>query len=376
MRQVRAVWLVRDNLLTQPGGDTTQVLQTRAAIERLGVSVRLDSGPSFDASGCDLVHLFHLDRLWEHLPVCRRLRRLGLPVALSTIYWPGDDFDARGRVGLQGLLARTVGPRVYPSLRLVQRQGIHALRHGLWRGWDPRLLRFTHAARYLLDTAAVVLPNGRAELAEIERRFGPVRAAVVVPNAVDGSQFHEPPPGEAPPREGVLCVGRLEPRKNQLSLIRAMRGLDAPLTLVGRAGRFSAAYHRRCRDEAGKGVTFLDQRSHRELRDLYWRAAVHACVSWYETPGLASMEAAACGCAIVVSTGGCTREYFGRDALYCRPDDTASIRGSLQAALELPPRRDFADEFASRFTWDEAARATLDGYRAALGRPNHQLATP
>lgn len=367
MRHVRAVWLVRENLLTQPGGDTTQVLQTKAALERLGASIRLDSGPNFDASGCDLVHLFHLDRLWEHLPVCPRLRRLGMPSVLSTIYWPGDEFDAKARMGFQGLLSRTFGPRVYPTLRLVQRQALHALRHGLIHGWSRRLLRFRDATRYLLDTVSVILPNGRAELAEIENRFGPVRASVIVPNAVDAEEFRPPLPGEVVAREGVLCVGRIEPRKNQLGLIRALRGSGIPLTLVGRAGRFSSRYYRQCRREAGREVTFLDQRSPRELRELYRHACVHACVSWYETPGLASLEAAACACPIVVTEGGCTREYFGDHARYCRPDDPATILGAVEASFEHGPPRSLADDVLSRYSWEHAAEATARGYRLALG---------
>ena len=72
-----------------------------------------------------------------------------------------------------------------------------------------------------------------------------------------------------------------------------------------------------------------------ELRQLYRAASVHACVSWYETPGLVSLEAALSGCKLVVTPGGSTREYFGEDAFYCRPDDAASIRAAVVQALGL-----------------------------------------
>jgi len=363
---MRALWLVRENLERHPGGDTTQILQTRAALERLGVQVILAHRLPAPPLACDLVHLFHLDRLWEHLSVCRRLRAGRVPAVLSTIYWPSDEFDRAGRSGWQGRLARAFGSRRYQSLRLVQRFALDSLRRRTLRGWDRRLLDFQAAARYLLESVAVILPNSAAELREIQVRFGVERPAVIVPNAADVATFG-PGVDVAPGgRAGVLCVGRIEPRKNQLALIEALRGTDIPLTIVGAPGRFNARYARRCRQAAGPQTRFLGRREPTALRDLYQAARVHACVSWYETPGLASLEAGLCGCNLVVTPGGCTREYFGQQAFYARPDDPASIRAAVEAALAAAPRPELARRIARKFNWDAAARNTLRGYELAL----------
>jgi glycosyltransferase involved in cell wall biosynthesis len=114
-------------------------------------------------------------------------------------------------------------------------------------------------------------------------------------------------------------------------------------------------------------VHFVGQRPPTELRALYHAARVHACVSWYETPGLASLEAALCGCNIVVAPGGCTREYFGDAAHYCEPDDPRSIQAAVEAALAAEPDFDLAVRVAREFNWDAAARNTLRGYELALG---------
>ena len=105
-----------------------------------------------------------------------------------------------------------------------------------------------------------------------------------------------------------------------------------------------------------------------ELRTLYELSKVHACVSWYETPGLVSLEAALCGCALVVSEGGCTREYFGDDARYCRADDVSSIRDALYEALESPPSGDLRARISQRYTWEEAAAKTLEAYELATAK--------
>jgi glycosyltransferase involved in cell wall biosynthesis len=187
-----------------------------------------------------------------------------------------------------------------------------------------------------------------------------------VPNAADVDTFAPSADGPPSERDGVLCVGRIEPRKNQLALIEALRGSDIPLMFIGQPGRFSAGYARRCHRAAGARVRFVSQRSARELRELYHAARVHACVSWYETPGLASLEAALSGCNLVVTPGGCTREYFGNQVFYARPDEPDSICAAVKAALDAEPNPDLARRVARKFNWNAAAQNTLRGYRLAL----------
>jgi glycosyltransferase involved in cell wall biosynthesis len=166
----------------------------------------------------------------------------------------------------------------------------------------------------------------------------------------------------------VLCVGRIEPRKNQLALIEALRGTGILLTLVGQSGRFSSAYYRRCERAADATVQFVGPQSPADLRGFYHAARVHACVSWYETPGLASLEAALCGCALVLTPGGCTREYFGKEAAYAEPTQSASIRVAVEQALARGPSTGLTERVAREYTWDAAAQKTAEGYELALGR--------
>ena len=86
----------------------------------------------------------------------------------------------------------------------------------------------------------------------------------------------------------------------------------------------------------------------------------------YETPGLASLEAALCGCTLVVTPGGCTREYFEDEAEYCEPDDVDSIRQAVKAAHQNAPNNALAERIARECTWERAAECTLKGYELAL----------
>ncbi len=363
---MRVLWLVRKNLTEHPGGDTTQILQTAAALRRRGVEVELAHDSAGGLSGYDLVHLFHLDRLWENLEHCRRARDAGRPVALSTIYWPSDEFDRGGRTGVQGWLARALGSNSYQSLRIAQRYLLHCHQQRRPPLKVLRWVSFRRSVAELLNLTSVLLPNSRAEQQVIEDQFGVQRPTVPVPNAAN-VDIYRPPAGDAPPqRRGVLCVGRIEPRKNQLALIRALRGTRIPLTLVGQPGRFSRGYYRRCLKEADADTSFVAAQPPEKLRSYYQAAQVHACVSWYETPGLVSLEAALCGCAIVATPGGCTREYLGEEAAYASPDDPASIRAAVEAALARGPSGTLAKRIRHEYTWDAAAEKTAEGYRLAL----------
>ncbi len=362
---MRVLWLVRDDLTRQSGGDTTQIMRTAEHLRALGVTVEMTSERRPAFAGYDLLHLWHLDRLWENEPHCRRIRAESRPAVLSTIYWPADDYDRGGRTGLQGTMARAFGSDCYRSLRLLQRWAMACTR-GLAAGRISRpTWSFRRSATRCLETVRVLLPNSRAEQEVIERTLGISRPTVVVPNAV-GEEFLQAPPASTTERRGVICVGRIEPRKNQLALIEAVAGTSINLTLVGQPGRYSQSYYDRCRTEAGGNVRFAGQANAGELREWYARSLVHVCPSWYETPGLVNLEAAVCGCAVVATPGGCTREYLGNDAYYCEPDDPVSIQQAINAALEGGPRQSLADRIASEFTWSAAAARTLDAYKLAL----------
>jgi glycosyltransferase involved in cell wall biosynthesis len=359
---MRVLCLTRRNLTEHPGGDTTQILQTAAALRRRGIAIDFAHDTERDLAAYDVVHLFHLDRLWENVAHARRVRQAGRPAVLSTIYWPSDEFDRGGRAGLQGTLARLVGSAAYQNLRVLQRYLLYC-RECRKLPWPmPHNVSFRRGVRELLQNVSVLLPNSRAEQEQIETRFGVVRPAVIVPNAADAETFGPSPTGPAQERTGVLCVGRIEPRKNQLALIEALRGTGIPLTLVGQAGRFSRKYYWRCRQAADADVRFIDAQPPAQLCRLYHGARVHACVSWYETPGLVSLEAALCGCALVATPGGCTREYFGEVANYAQPDDPASIHDAVTQALKHGPSTALAERVAREYTWDAAAARTAEAY--------------
>ncbi len=365
---IKALWLVRSNLREHPGGDTTQILRTAEALRANGLEVTLSSERQPDPSGYQLVHLFHLDRLWENLPWAAWATRARLPLVLSPIYWPSDEFDRHGRTGVQGVVSRIASGDAYQAARNLQRSALPIL-EGTRGALRPGMISFQRSVRSLLNAADRILPNSQAEQAQLSRRFGVHGRYTVVPNGVDPAAFRceqEADSGCRRDRDTILCVGRIEPRKNQLALIRALEGTPLRIRLVGRAGRFSARYARLCRRAGADRVDFLPWLEHEALAPLYREAWIHACPSWYETPGLASLEAALSGCRLVCTERGSAREYFGEQAEYCTPREPASIRAAIMRARSRAPAPELARRVRECFSWQAAAEATLQGYDLAL----------
>jgi glycogen(starch) synthase len=73
-----------------------------------------------------------------------------------------------------------------------------------------------------------------------------------------------------------------------------------------------------------------------ELATLRRRAAVFAAPARYEPFGLASLEAARDGCALVLGDIPSLREVWGSAATYVDPGDPAHLRAVLYALLEDP----------------------------------------
>jgi glycosyltransferase involved in cell wall biosynthesis len=183
-----------------------------------------------------------------------------------------------------------------------------------------------------MNKVEALLPNARCEGQAFLRSYSPVSIpASVVPNGCNGDAFQRASASPFVEHFGlsdfVLCVGRIEPNKNQLSLIWALRDADLPIVLIG--SESVSEYADVCRAISGSQVHFLGHLSSQLTASAMCAAAVHCLPSFGETPGLANLEAAAVGCPLVVSNRGAEGEYFGSGALLCDPLDPQSIRNSI-----------------------------------------------
>jgi glycosyltransferase involved in cell wall biosynthesis len=166
----------------------------------------------------------------------------------------------------------------------------------------------------------------------------------------------------------VICVGRIEPHKNQLALIRALRGTNVPLTIVGPPHPHHGDYLERCHAEAGPAVEFVGNTDEADLPALLHRHRTHVAPSLFETTGLVSLEAALAGCGVVSTGRGWAHEYLGADARYCNPWSVRSIRSATLAAEATPASSRLRSRILDRYTWHHAAHATATAYEVICER--------
>jgi len=355
---MKILMIARPNLFTYPGGDTTQVVNTAKALEKIGVEC--DINPvHYDYAKYDLVHFFNII---DPEDILGHLKHLKSPYVVSTIYCIYDEYDRYHRSRWSSFLYRFISRNGMEYLKttakwLIKGENLSSYEF-LWRGHKRSIQK-------ILRGAACLLPNSENEYRRLLNDMGVEREYVVVPKGVN-LNFFKPAPSQD--RSSILCVGRIEGCKNQLNLIKALEETNIPLYLVGQPAKNQQAYYQKCKTTAGSQVHFPGFVSQEKLINYYSNARVHVLPSWFETTGLTSLEAAIMGCNIVVSNRGDVRDYFGNDAFYCDPGNTTSIREAILKAYHAPFNPKLADRIRKTYNWKTAAQKTLEGYQLALGK--------
>jgi hypothetical protein len=354
--ELRVLMQIRPEYADRPHGDHVQLAQTKRHLEAMGLTIEVSIEREPDLADYDLVHAFNLGHPEELQWMCLNAVQQGKPIALSTIYADLGEFKEWGQVSSWELPPPDKGlpqPRPAPSPDAIERR---------------RLARLEQQRQAIVDWATVYLPNGQGEADQVHQNFGlDYSRTVIVPNGVMERFFEarpEPFVEKYGLRDFVLCAARVEERKNQLSLVAALRGTGIPLVIIGQP--FTEEYRELCRRYADDNVVFLDAFEQQDLASAYAAAKVHALVSWYETPGISTLEAAAAGCKVVSTDRGTAREYLGELGWYCDPKDIASIREAVLQAYQAPRSPQLKEHIRANFTWRHAAEQTLAGYQLAL----------
>ena len=217
---------------------------------------------------------------------------------------------------------------------------------------------------------------------EIVNRYGvdPGKITVIL-NAVDTTRFF---PGKQSleilqhqglrSNEYILTAGRLEPRKNHLTLLRAytLLGVFAPpLVIVGQPDFGYHQIHREV-DRLGmrKRVKFLSDVGDEELPILMRHAALFVYPSWAEGFGIPPLEAMASGVPVICSNTTSLPEVAGNAAFLINPNSIEQLADGIRKILgDADVRRKMRETGlvqARKFSWEIAAQKTLEGYKIAL----------
>lgn len=161
----------------------------------------------------------------------------------------------------------------------------------------------------------------------------------------------------------VLNVANIEPRKNQLNLLRALKKFpDLQLLVIGHVRDYE--YLSACLDEGRDQFRYLGPLPHDsdELKSAYAGCEFFALPSTLETPGLAALEAAASGAKILITSEGSTREYFKDFPEYVNPFDISNISNGIAKLLESPASIALKEYIGDNFTWSRVIAPLVSIY--------------
>lgn len=336
---MKVTYLMRPDGCLFFGGAEVQAIETANAMRRLGVDIEILTPLTTNLG--DLVHAFGpYDSYWSTLVHCKNNN---IPFALSTIFF--RNYHSR----IQILQDRLRAKRRHNPMNHIKR---------------------------LMRESSVLLPNTEAESELVRQVFlREPKKTVVVPNGAE-DRFSVGDPELFRARFGisgpfVLNVARIETRKNQLNLIRALKGTGMKLVVIGKD--LKNDYSASCKSEAGEDVIFIDPISHEDplLASAYAAAKVFALPSKLETPGIAAIEAGLAGAKVVITPNGGTREYFLDYAQYPDVSSPEDIRRKIEFAWNdnlsgVSLRR----HLQKNYTWDAVARKTILVYEDLLRERN------
>jgi glycosyltransferase involved in cell wall biosynthesis len=323
--------------------------------------------------------------------------RLGMQVRVSygRLEWMADpwrDVDAAGR-WLRELEARCAPDVVHlngychanAGFRAPVLVAAHSCVCSWWRavhaapapaGWNEYRARVSRG----LSAAGVVIAPSAAMLDALRREYAAaMEHARVIPNGATLAA-----PGSGGSRRGrasvakepcILAAGRLwDEAKNIQALCAAAPRLAWPVYVAGDACSPDGARART------SGVRPLGRLEPSVLQSWLARASIYALPAKYEPFGLSVLEAALCGCALVLGDIPSLRENWSGAAVFVPPDDARALAAALARLISDPHERDrlgaTARTRAAAFTPERMVAAYLDTYQELLAASEHRTNGP
>jgi glycosyltransferase involved in cell wall biosynthesis len=234
-------------------------------------------------------------------------------------------------------------------------------------------------------TASRVVVVSEATKFDLIKFFGVSPSSMsVVYNGVDEKYFEAPPKKVISdavskfklPGEYILAIGSIEPRKNLINLIKALKILrerwkvDLPLLIAGGEGWFNHKAKVLEEIKAQKmsaRVRFLGRVTEPEKQALLHTTSLLVYPSLYEGFGIPPLEGLAAGVPVLTSNVSSLPEAVGDAALQVSPYDPEEIakgmaqllrNSKLTQSLKLQGRLQ-----AQKFSWDKAAEKMYEIFR-------------
>lgn len=309
-----------------PGGGEVQLLSYKHYLKQLNITADFFNLWSPDFNNYDIVHFFSL--MSGSSPFCHFVKQLKLPLVVTSSLWVTADTT-----------------HLYPWGEIQHQLTI-----------PDKIITNSNVENQQLSTLANI----------------PMEKFAVVYNGVDPLFFNPVSPDIFRKHFNIdypfiLNVGNVEPRKNQLNLLKAMKQFkELKLVTIGHIR--NQEYGQQCFDEGREQFVFLGPLDHDSeiLRSAYAACELFALPSTLETPGLAALEAAALGSSIVVTGVGATQEYFGEHVSYVMdPTSVDEIAARIRERLSAGKNNQaLSQHIKTNFAWEATVKKLAEVYQS------------
>ncbi len=354
------------------GGPSVRVPNTVNQLRRIGYDAALFNFPDPELAQAQLIHGFNVWSPVSGRQLARRAAEDNKPFVLSSIFL---DLSEREfwQERLLALFASEKDPEnIDVELRRLRARFLRDAKRGLFS--TEGMPGHHQRVREMVGQADHVILLSEFEKQALASIGAVPKAATVVHNPVDGEKF-----GNADPdlfaetygvRDYILCVARIEPRKNQLMILHALRDLDLPIVFIGHGT--NREYNALLERYAADNVHFVGRIA---PDDPLIPSAISGCrvftlPSWSEGAPLAALEAGVAGASMVLSDRSSEQEYFGNLARYCDPSSPESIRSAILEAynnpLTIEEKSTLKRHVEQHFSWEVYARKTADVYEDVM----------
>ena len=323
------------------GGVQVRIRKIEELLRKAGVETEFFSTFSSDVNDCDLLHTF-----------------LATPTTSDII---ASAHKAGKKVVLSSIMPTVDGWKIKMSRFF----------------WRFHILTQSQMVSNALCAADCVIAETEKESEFLQKYYSVKKdRIVVVPNGVDvpakliegNNEIYERIGGK---KKYLLQVGRFDENKNQLSVIKAMKGTGINVVFIGGADRADNGYYAKCLQEA-KGcdnIHFLGWVDNKStlLRSAYQNAEVLAVPSHFETFGLTLLEGGMAGNKLAISRTLPILEYPAFSG--CRtfdPNNVDEIREVLVASMKDAKDESLPKKLEDCFSWSKVIEKHIEIYKSLI----------
>lgn len=359
----------RIDLLSKFGGDTNLIMDLFRELQKHGLFTEINKTKSSKKSfaNYDLIHFFGIMRIHELYPIFLKAKELKKPIVITPIYEDLSYLDKYGRVGIEKIFGIFLSNNLKELLKGFTRsfKDKAQFKSAVLQLKTPYLKQ----QKELLEYADIVIASCDSEKKKILEDFKVSEKKIkVIPYCINTKEtignyklFKQ----KYKLSDFILCVGRIEPKKNQLKLLKALRDIKIPIVFVGSLSSYHKSYVNKFLKLIKKfpNVKYLNYLDKKMLLSAYAAARVHVLPSWFEAPGLVSMEAAINNCNIVTTNQGYAKDYFGNFAWYCDPNSISSIRKAVLEAYSKDNSNNLKNKIIDKYTWEKVMPNIIEMYK-------------